>query len=113
MQNPKEVVWSLQVWPKVSRRVSNDAQIWTEVLESDDLRHGDLDRPPLKRIACHRPGVLAKVDEIASPERTPGHIKKTHQKVFTGLGCMAGEYEIKLREGVTPFNLATSRRIPN
>ena len=25
---------------------------------------------------------------------------------------MPGEYEIRLREGVTPFNLATPRRIP-
>ena len=39
-------------------------------------------------------------------------MKRTHPKVFTGLGCMPGEYEIKLREDVTPFNLTTSRRIP-
>ena len=95
----------------MSRRVSSDAQIWTEVLESDDLRPGDLDRPLLKRIACQKLGV-AKVDEIASPVRTPRHMKRTHPKVFTGLGCMPGEYEIKLREGLTPLNLATPRRIP-
>ena len=72
----------------------------------------DLDRPLLGRLACQKLGVVAKVDEIASPERSPGHMKRTHPKVFTGLGCMPGEYEIKLREGVTPFNLTTPRRIP-
>ena len=87
----------------MSRRVSSDAQIWTEVLESDDLHPGDLDRPLLKNIACQKLGVVAKVDEIASPERTPGHMKRTNPKVFTGVSCMPGEYEIKLREGVTPF----------
>ena len=72
----------------------------------------DLDSPLLGRIAYQKLGVVAKVDEIASPERSPGHMKRTHPNVFTGLGCMPGEYEIKLREGVTPFNLTTPRRIP-
>ena len=96
----------------MSRRVSSDAQIWSEVLESDDLRPGDLDHPLLGRIACQKLGEVANVDEIALSERTPGHMKRTHPKVFTGLGCMPGEYENKLREGVTPFNLATPLRIP-
>ena len=39
-------------------------------------------------------------------------MKRAHPKVLTGLGCTPGEYEIKLREGVTPFNLTTPRRIP-
>ena len=60
-----------------------------------------LDRPLLGRIACQKLGVVAKVDEIASPERTPGHMKRPHPKVFTGLGCMPREYEINLRAGVT------------
>ena len=111
MQNPKEVVWFLQIWSKVLRRVSSDAQIWTEVLESDDLRPGNLNRPLHGRIACQKLGVVAKVDEIASPERTPDHMNRPFSEVFTGLGCMPGEYEIKLHEGVTPFNLVTPRRI--
>ena len=72
----------------------------------------DLDRSLLGRIACQKLGVIAKVDEIASPERTHGHIYRTHPKEFTGLGCMPREYEIELREGVTPFSLTTPRRIP-
>ena len=71
-----------------------------------------LNGPLLGRIACQKLGVVAKVDGIASPERTPGHMRRTHPKLFTGLVCMPGEYEIKLCEGVTPFNLATPRRIP-
>ena len=53
-----------------------------------------------------------KIDEKASPERYPGHMKRTHPEVFARLGCMPEKYEIKLREGVTPFNLITPRRIP-
>ena len=52
--------------------------------------------------------MVVKVDEIASPERSPGHMKRTRPEVFARLGCMPEEYEIKLREGVTPFNLTTS-----
>ena len=50
-----------------------------------------LDSPLLGRIACQKLGVVAKVDEISSPERSPGHMKRTHPNVFTGLGCMPGE----------------------
>ena len=67
----------------------------------------DLDRSLLGRIACQKLIVVATVDEIASPERTPGHMKRTHPKVFTGLVCIPKENEIKLREGGTPFNLTT------
>ena len=81
-------------------------------MEIDDLRPGDLDHPLLGRIACQKLGVVAKIDEIASPERTPGHMKRTNPKVFPTLGCMPGKYEIKVREGVTPFNLAAPRRNP-
>ena len=73
---------------------------------------GDLDHPSLGRIACQKLGVVAKVDEIASPGTTAGNTKRTHPKVFTVLGCMPGEYEINLCEGVTLFNLTTPRRIP-
>ena len=59
----------------------------------------DLDRPVLARVACQKLEVVVKVDEIASPERSPGHMKRTHQEVFVGQGCMSEEYEIKLREG--------------
>ena len=66
----------------------------------------------LARVACQKLEVVVKVDEIASPERSPGHMKRTHPEEFAGQGCMPEEYEIKLLEEVTPFNLTTSRRIP-
>ena len=81
---------------------------WKATIYSRD----DLACPVLSRVACQKLGVVVKVDEIASPERNPGHMKRTHPAVFSGLGCMPEEYVIKLREGVTPFNLTTPRRIP-
>ena len=59
----------------------------------------DLNRPVLVRVACQKLEVVVKVDETASPERSPGHMKRTHPEVFAGHGCMPDEYEIKLREG--------------
>ena len=41
----------------------------------------DLSGPLLGRIACQKLRVLAKVSGLASPERTPGHMKRTHPKV--------------------------------
>ena len=64
-----------------------------------DLESDDLNRPVLAWVACHKLEVVVKVDEIASPERSPGHMKRTHSEVFAGQGCMPDEYEIKLREG--------------
>ena len=39
-------------------------------------------------------------------------IKAYFPKVFSGLGCMEGEYEIKLAPSHKPFNQTTPRRIP-
>ena len=39
-------------------------------------------------------------------------MKETHPKLFKGLACIPGEYEIKLQDGAQPFNLTTPRRIP-
>ena len=58
----------------------------------------DLDLPVLARVACQKLEVVVKIDEIASPERSPGHMERTHPKVFAGQGCMPEEYETKLRE---------------
>ena len=41
----------------------------------------DLNGPLLGRIACQKLRVVAKVSGIASPEKTPGHMKRTHPKV--------------------------------
>ena len=54
----------------------------------------DLDLPVLVRVACQKLEVVAKVDEIASPERSPGHMKRTHPEVFAGQCCMPEEYTL-------------------
>ena len=72
----------------------------------------DLDRPLLGRTACHKLGVVTKIEEVLTPERSPDYMKETHPKLFKGLGCIPGEYEIKLQDGAQPFNLTTPRRIP-
>ena len=72
----------------------------------------DLDCPLLGRSACHKLGAIKKIDEVLLKERNPSHMKKTHPKLFKGLGCIPGEYEIKLTEGAKPFNLTTPCRIP-
>ena len=59
----------------------------------------DLHLPVLARIACQKLEVIVKVDEIASPERSPVYMKRTHPEVFAGQGCIPEEYEIKLPEG--------------
>ena len=72
----------------------------------------NLDRPLLGRTACHKLGIIKKIDDVVSPERGPDRMKKTHPNLFKGLGCMPGEHEIKLSDGAKPFNLTTPRRIP-
>ncbi|XP_063750626.1 uncharacterized protein K02A2.6-like [Eleginops maclovinus] len=39
-------------------------------------------------------------------------MKKQYPKVFTGLGCLTGEYRIKLKQDVKPFALSLPRRVP-
>ena len=77
----------------------------------------DLDLPLLARVACQKLEVVVNVDEIASPERSHGHMKRTHPEVFAGQSCLQEEYEIKLREGsripitLLPRVLAEQKRI--
>ena len=72
----------------------------------------DLNRPLLGGSACHKLGVIKKTNEVLLRERNPSHMKKTYPKLFKGLGCIPGEFEIQLTEGAKPFNLTTPRRIP-
>ena len=48
----------------------------------------DLDHPVLARVACQKLEVVVKVDEIASPKKSPGNMKRTDPEVFAGQGCM-------------------------
>ena len=72
----------------------------------------DLDRPLFNRNACHKLGIIKKIDEVRSPESNPDYVKKSHPKLFKGLGCIPGEYNSELKDDATPYNLTTPRRIP-
>ena len=71
----------------------------------------DLERPLLSRQACNALRVIAKVAEIRSTSDKQTHVQ-SHPKLFKGLGCLKGEYEIKTDPDVQPFNLTIPRRIP-
>ena len=64
-----------------------DKKSWKEKIYLLD----DLDRPLLGRTACHKLGIITKIDEILSPEKTPRYMKRTYPKLFEGLGCIPGE----------------------
>lgn len=70
----------------------------------------NLDQPLLSRPACCALGIIAKVEEIASANG--GRYRKEHPKLFQGLGCLPGEYDIKLDLAVKSFDLTTPRRVP-
>ncbi|KAF4528167.1 hypothetical protein B566_EDAN016430 [Ephemera danica] len=51
---------------------------------------------------------------LKSPQpTTPWDPKKLFPECFSGLGLMAAEYKITLRNGVEPYAIATPRRIPH
>ena len=64
-----------------------DKKSWKEKIYLLD----DLDRPLLGRTACHKLGVITKIDEILSPEKTSRYMKRTYPKLFEDLGCIPGE----------------------
>ncbi|XP_063077523.1 uncharacterized protein K02A2.6-like [Engraulis encrasicolus] len=49
------------------------------------------------------------VDSVVESEND---MKKQYSEVFTGLGCLTGEYKIKLKDNVKPFALSLPRRVP-
>ena len=71
----------------------------------------DLERPLLGRQACKALGIFQKVAEIRSASDKQQYVRK-NPRLFKGLRCLEGEYEIKIDPAVQPFNLTTPRRIP-
>lgn len=49
------------------------------------------------------------VDSVGKLE---ADMKRQYPKVFTGLGCLKGEYRIKLKEDAKPYALSLPRRVP-
>ena len=70
-----------------------------------------LETPLLSRHACTALGLICKVNTVSkAPDKE--EIVQKHTKLFKGLGCLGGEYEITIDPDVKPFNLTTPRRIP-
>ena len=69
----------------------------------------NLETPLLGRSACLALETIAKVAAVTQPAEG---IKQRFPKLFSGLGCMDGEYEIKLTSSYEPFNQTTPRRVP-
>ena len=69
------------------------------------LKHNLLGLPAIK--ALH---LLAIVDNVG--DDLAGSIKQQFPSLFTGLGTLQGDYEIKLCPGAKPFSLGTARNIP-
>ena len=65
----------------------------------------------LGRNACQRLEMIARVDAVEG-KTTSEVYQQRYPKLFKGLGCIKGEYEIKTDETVEPFNLTAPRRIP-
>ena len=68
------------------------------------LKHNLLGFPAIR--ALH---LLAVVDVGTDPASS---IKQQFPTLFTGLGTLQGDYEIKLKPDAKPFSLDTARNIP-
>lgn len=55
---------------------------------------------------------LDTVAKVGTVTRSADDIKARFPKVFSGLGCMEGEYEIKLAPLYESFNQTTPRHVP-
>ncbi len=64
--------------------------------------------PLLSRTASTQLGILARIDAVCTKQE----VHSLYPQLFTGLGCMAGEYTIRLRQDAEPLAVYTPRRIP-
>ena len=69
----------------------------------------NLETPLLGRSACLALDTVAKVGTVT---QSADDIKARFPNVFSGLGCMDGEYEIKMTPSHEPFNQTTPKRVP-
>ena len=70
----------------------------------------NLETPLLGRSACLALDTVAKVGTVT---QSADDMKERFPNVFSGLGCMDGEYETKLTPSHEPFNQTTTpRRVP-
>ncbi|XP_056151372.1 uncharacterized protein K02A2.6-like [Lampris incognitus] len=55
---------------------------------------------------------LQLLHPLDSVRELEAEMKEQYSKVFTGLGCLKGEYRIKLKEEAKPYALSLTRRVP-
>ena len=72
----------------------------------------DVNSPPILGLsACSKLNLVKRVETVAQAPRTKKEIVEHFADVFSGLGCMKGEYHIELDDSVQPV-IHPPRRIP-
>jgi len=70
--------------------------------------HG-LDKCLLGRPAINSLELLKRVNEV---QPKTNKFKEDYPQLFTGLGCMKGEYSLTVKDDAQPFSVAAPRRVP-
>ena len=70
----------------------------------DGLKNSLLGRPAIESL-----GLLKRLFEISNSNEK---CTENFPNLFKGLGCMKGEYSLKLKDGTNPYSTSVSRRIP-
>lgn len=70
----------------------------------------NLETPLLSRTASAKLGKIAKVDTVSDDVKV--NYMKKFPKLFNGLGCLEGEYELKMKSEAKLCHVTAPRRIP-
>ena len=85
-------------------------------VENDVYVVKDLERPLLSRFDSQNLNLINKIETInkfeSKNEDYQGKITAKYPKLFKGLGQIAGEYSITLKDHSTPFALSVPRKVP-
>lgn len=80
-----------------------DRNIDQEIYVVEGLKHSLLGRPAIEKLE-----LLLRINSVQSVT----DVRTRYPELFEGLGKLAGEYTIKLREDAHPVALTTPRRVP-
>ena len=58
----------------------------------------------LGRTDCERFGLVARIDEVAHSTYAGSLDDPKYSELFNGLGCLPGEYKVRLKPEVKPAN---------
>ena len=68
----------------------------------------NLETPLLSRNASAKLAKIAKIDTLSDGDE----VKQKFPKLFSGLGCLDGEFDIKIKPEASPCQVTAPRRIP-